>query len=1122
MKLLKWLVLGLVSVGLLAVAGAVWLVGTQSGLRWALGFVPDDIVLEAPRGALVGTISFERIAFQGSEARHVSFQVNLRALLANTISVEFIRIVSLSLAKPGLEKASEPSTLFPFRVRVVDAQVKSVVYEGYEIHDLSAEYSGGASRHEAQITFSGAGARASVKAAFGEQISVAARIQGLNVAVLHPGAPQTSLDLMLEGKGSTTAFAGKLSVTNPQPGPIDRERLPFERLEAALSTDMKTVVFEPLQATAHGGGVLTGKGAASLEGADLDLRIANLDLRSIHSSLRETRLAGDLDLELAADRQRVKVSVSQEDMSLTADAERRGDDVEIRSLRARTGDSEATGSARLHLGDPLRFATDLRLARFNPARFGDYPEGSINGTLKASGDLGGRGTARWQIAESRLFGEALASAGSAELVKDRIAKADAWATLGKNRATARGSFGGPRDELAWTAHIPDISAITANFAGEIRARGTVRGSWKEPRAVISAEASGLRLTEALTFNRVGVNVSGGLEHHEADVTASNNHLDLRAKLRGGWRDDAWRGEILSAANAGDYPFELKTPATLEAAAERVGLGGFQAELAGARASVESVRWEDHRLTSGGRITGLAARWIAALAKIDDKIVGDLTLDAEWDLAATPKLNGQVRVRRASGDLALGDTALGLSQAQMQARFKDDSVEAKAEVASRLGSAKAEATVAGLTRDSALRATAEVEAAELRSLTEPLFTQARISGRVTASLRIAGTIAAPEVSGVLRGDVLGVEMPPWGVSYQDGRVRANLEANRLVVTEARIASGEGEFTASGTLALGGEAATTLSWEAKQFRALGRPDRRLIASGKGVASFDGKRFGLKGELRADSGHFEIATDSLQQLDDDVEVVGAPHGEVRVARKQGPLPLDLDLRLDLGSRLTLRAYGYNGGLSGQLRVSTGPAGELLAQGRVEAVKATFYAYGQALEVDPGSVIFGGPISNPALEITAWRRHQQVEAGLRLTGTVQTPRVQLVSNPAVGENEKLSWLVLGRAPSEAGGADLAVLQAAGGAVLGRGGDEPLNRRFARRFGFDELTVRGSSQLQGNVVALGKRWSDDVYVSFEQAISTTTEYLVKLDYALTQRFSLRGQTGTTSSVGVFYRFSWD
>lgn len=1104
---------------LLAAGGAAWLLGTESGLRWALGFAPADLELDAPRGTLMGTISFERVAFQGSEARKVSFDLNLLALLADTISVEFLRVESLTLKKPSITP-SEASAPFPFRIRVADAQVKSVVFEGYEIHDLSAEYSGSASGHALQAAFSGAGARARLKGVFGEAISLEGQLQGLNLAVIDPAAPQTALDIVFQGKGDAKAFAGKLSASNPQPGPIDRERLPFARVDASFSTDLKRIAFDSMRAALHPAGSIAGKGTASLEGAKLDIFMTDLDLRSIYSSLRATRLSGPLELELEPKRQRVQGTIAQEDMSLAADAERRGDDIEIRALHARAGESEATGSGRVHLGEPLRFAADLKLARFDPARFGDYPQGSLNGTLKASGDLGGRGAARWEIADSRLFGEAFASAGSAELVKERIARADAWATLGANRATAKGSFGGPRDQLAWTAHIPELARLAGDFAGELRARGTARGSWKQPAATVHAEASRLRLTEALTFDRATVDASGTLERHEGEITARNEDLDLGAKLRGGWRNDAWRGEIVSLENAGAYPFELKTPAALEAGPKRVALGKFQAELAGARASVESVRWENRRLTSSGRIAGLAAQWIAALLDVD-KVAGDLALDAEWDLAATPRLNGQVTVRRASGDLALGDTALGLSQAQLQARFKDDSVEVKAGVASRLGSAKAEGTVAGLARDSALRLTAEVEAAELRSLTQPLLTQARVSGHVSASLKVAGTVAAPELSGALRGDALGAEMPPWGIAYHDGRVRADLDANRLVVTEARIVAGDGELTASGTLALGGEAATTLSWEAKQFRALGRPDRRLVASGNGVAHFDGKRFGLKGELRADSGHFEIDADSLPQLDDDVEVLGAPQGEVRV-RKQGPLPLDLDLKLDLGSRLTLRTYGFNGGVTGKARVYTGPAGELLAQGQVEAAKAVFYAYGQELEVDPGTLIFDGPIGNPALEITAWRRRQQVEAGLRLTGTVQAPRMQLVSNPAVSENEKLSWLVLGRAPGDAEGADLALLEAAGGAVFGRGGQEPLQRRFAKRFGIDELTVRSSSQLEGNVVALGKRYADDIYISFEQAISTTTEYLVKLDYALTQRISLRGQTGTTSGVGLFYRYSWD
>ena len=385
---------------------------------------------------------------------------------------------------------------------------------------------------------------------------------------------------------------------------------------------MKTVVVRIVaNPDLHPGGSLAGKGRASLEGATLDVRIANLDLRSIYSSLRATRLSGRLDLDLAAERQRVKGTLSQEDMSLTADAERRGDDVEIRALRARAGESEATGSGRVHLGEPLRFAADLKLARFDPARFGDYPQGSISGTLKASGDLGGRGSARWQIADSRLFGEAFASAGSADLVKDRIAKADAWATLGKNRATAKGSFGGPRDELAWTVHIPDLAALAADFAGEIRARGTARGSWKEPVATVRAEASRLRLTEALTFDRAAVNASGSLERHEAEIGRKQQRPRSQgeAARRLAQRRVARRDRL--AQQRGRLCVRAQDPGGARGRSEARGARRFEAELAGARASVESVRWENraahfrrpHRAASpcnGSRRCSMSTRWRA--------------------------------------------------------------------------------------------------------------------------------------------------------------------------------------------------------------------------------------------------------------------------------------------------------------------------------------------------------------------------------------------------------------------------------------------------------------------------------------------------------------------------------
>ena len=75
--------------------------GTESGLRWALAFAPATVQLEGARGALIGTMSFDRVAFEGSEARNVAFELDLLALFTDTLAVEFLRIESLSLKKPA-------------------------------------------------------------------------------------------------------------------------------------------------------------------------------------------------------------------------------------------------------------------------------------------------------------------------------------------------------------------------------------------------------------------------------------------------------------------------------------------------------------------------------------------------------------------------------------------------------------------------------------------------------------------------------------------------------------------------------------------------------------------------------------------------------------------------------------------------------------------------------------------------------------------------------------------------------------------------------------------------------------------------------------------------------------
>jgi translocation and assembly module TamB len=596
---------------------------------------------------------------------------------------------------------------------------------------------------------------------------------------------------------------------------------------------------------------------------------------------------------------------------------------------------------------------------------------------------------------------------------------------------------------------------------------------------------------------------------------------------------AWQGEILSLTNAGEYPLRMTGATALRASRERIELGALDAELGQGRLRVNELRWAAGRLSTSGEFSALPARWLVLAAGAAARVRTSLLLDGSWALTTSPRLLGTVRVQRRSGDLTLlleeEPFALELDAAALDARFTEEGVRLQLDAASRYGRLALSGDVGASPQargalafgpQSPIDLSARLDAAALSVIAQPYVTQARVDGRLWAELQASGTLGAPRAAGKLRGEALRVDMPQYGVHLRNGVFVAELGADRLRLAQFSIQASTGTFSAEGEVPLRlAEGGARLAWSAKEFGVLERPDLRLAVSGEGSAGFDGKRLSLKGAVRADRGYLNIDQGRLPQPGEDVVIAGRPR---KPAGGEAALPLDLDVQLDLGQNLKLEGRSFEGRITGGVRCLTTADGTLRAVGRVRMVNALVFAYGQRLEVDPGELIFNGAIDNPALNVTAWRRNQAVEAGVQVTGNVQTPRVQLVSNPPVPEAERLSWLVLGHAPGEASQADLGLLQAAAGTLLSSGDALPFDRRVARAFGLDELTLRGRGEAEGNVMAFGKRLSDRLYVSYEQGLGDAVSNLVKLDYALGKRWSLRAESGTSSGAGLFYRFSWD
>ncbi|HTN65015.1 MAG TPA: translocation/assembly module TamB domain-containing protein, partial [Burkholderiaceae bacterium] len=148
----------------------------------------------------------------------------------------------------------------------------------------------------------------------------------------------------------------------------------------------------------------------------------------------------------------------------------------------------------------------------------------------------------------------------------------------------------------------------------------------------------------------------------------------------------------------------------------------------------------------------------------------------------------------------------------------------------------------------------------------------------------------------------------------------------------------------------------------------------------------------------------------------------------------------------------------------------------------------------------------------------NQEVEAGVEVTGLAQQPRVRLVSEPNVGDEEKLSWLMFGHGSESSG---LGQRQAAGAALalLGNAG----GKRIAQGIGLDEFSIGASESglADQQVVNLGKAISERFYVGYEQSL-TSAASIAKLTWQFSRRWSLVARAGSILGLDVLFNKRFD
>ena len=936
-------------------------------------------------------------------------------------------------------------------------------------------------------------------------VALQLQLQGIDLAALWPSAPHTLIDGQVHMSPHATGWQLQMRLDNGLPGPLDAQRLPLTHLQATMQ-NTEAGWQAPQLLARWPGGQMQGQGQWQEQRWTGDWLVQGLQPGQWWSTLQGPSLSGRIQADQWHRQPLTLQAVLQPGRPGAASALSPG-----LKLQARA-DAQAWTLTQLE----WRWLDMLLQAKgqWQPAR--QRIDGHVSWQMPGlQGQIEGfaspqDGHGNWQLQGTDL--PALQA-----WLRQWPGPAHSWPRwLHSRNLDASGQWQGGWAEpgMALQARIQ-----TAPWQLQTRARVQQRhspGDW-----LLQWQQFELALTDkthALPSLRLQLDESEDWQWHAPTQ-----------QLR--WGRQRWRllDEQRSASlnvDRGDWQ-----------------AAGFSAAWPSLHAHAHAVDWP--------------VRWARWLGLPEPQ--GDLLLNAGLELEWTRKPRARVWVERSGGDLQVGldaaqNTPVQAGVRTAQAQLQLDGEQARLELtwdSARAGQLQGHAssrlnlgapsTQALWPEDAPLSGQLNARLPRVGAwawLAPPGW---RVEGTLDAQAEFSGTRTRPQWQGRLQADDLSVRSAVEGVEFRQGRLRARLQEQQMVLEnfELQGAGAQGGSLSAQGLVRWRDSAQTLvdavqmelQMQAKGLRVTSRADRRLSVSGDVSARWQSGQMQLRGALQADSALFILSDDSTPALDKDVLILQAQTVSRGPVAAQGlsftGLP-DVQVMLRLGPDFRLRGQGIDTRLEGEVQLSSNDstAGRPRLRGEVRTVGGRYSAYRQELDIEQGVLRFTGPYDNPSLDILALRPQLEQRVGVRVSGTAQNPRIRLYADPDMPDADKLAWLVLGRSPA-AGGAESAVLQQAALALLG-GNGKGLGGELASALGFDEISLANRSSTSatgttasGTAVMLGKRLSKDFYLAYESSVSGAFGHLF-IFYDLSRKLSLRAQAGELHALDLIYTIRRD
>jgi translocation and assembly module TamB len=418
------------------------------------------------------------------------------------------------------------------------------------------------------------------------------------------------------------------------------------------------------------------------------------------------------------------------------------------------------------------------------------------------------------------------------------------------------------------------------------------------------------------------------------------------------------------------------------------------------------------------------------------------------------------------------------------------------------------------------------------------------GQLDLSLVAAGTWGKPQAEGRLKLAGAGAYLPTAGIRLEDVVLEAGIVKDQIQIINFRSRSGPGHIEGTAKIFM-------KDWKVSRFQGSLRGDRFQIIYLPDLQVLCTPRLEIEGTLEHLKVRGEIHLPEFTVLGRQAkDVVRSSKDVVIVDRKEraeqtSALPLDAEIRIMLGDKVFVRAEGIDARMAGNFTLRMEPFKAVVAAGEIQVVQGNYTIYGRKLDITRGRLLFSGPMDNPSIDVLAVRKvkgdtrweeqMREVQAGVVVTGYIQSPLVRLYSQPSMPEVDILSYIILGQPMSRINSqSQLTTLFNAASFLFSAGESALLKNKLSSQTGLDALDIRvkstesqgsagstGSGDLSRSLVTVGMYLDPRLYAGIGGSLFSKS-YQVILRYSLTKHIEVETKAGTESGANIYYKVEFE